>query len=152
MSHMPLNHPLRPFYRTLAALVGVYVVVFGIVGVTQTSGRPMFDTGDTYALGLRTNLAFSLLSIVAGVVLLLAFFAGRNIDRSVNLWGGVGFMVIGTAMMAVVRTDLNVLNFSIETVMVSFGIGLLLFTAGLYGLSGSADEARAAELVRHGGH
>jgi len=140
MSHYPVNHPLRPFYRVLAALSGLYVLVFGAVGVVQTSGSPMFDRGDVVALGLRTNLAFALLSVGAGVVILLATLVGRNVDRAVNLWGGVGFMAVGTALMAVLHTDLNVLNFSIVTVVVSFGIGLLLFTAGMYGLSGPATS------------
>lgn len=153
MSHFPVNHPLRPLYRTLAALIGLYVLVFGIVGVIQTSGTSLFARGDTYALGLRTNLAFALASIVAGLVLLAAFVIGRNVDRTVNQWGGVAFMAAGTAMMTVVRTDeLNVLNFSIRTVIVSFGIGMALFTAGLYGRSGSGEDAKAVELVRHGGH
>ena len=44
-------------------------------------------------------------------------------------------MVVGTAMLALISTDLNVLNFSIETVMVSYLVGMLLFSAGLYGRS-----------------
>ena len=32
MAHFPVNHPLRPLYRTLAGLVGAYLLVFGIVG------------------------------------------------------------------------------------------------------------------------
>jgi hypothetical protein len=133
MSHYPVNHPLRQFYRVLAALSGTYVLVFGAVGAVRTSGAPMFDRGDVIVLGLRTNLAFALLSVGAGLVILLAIFVGRNIDRTVNLCGGVGFMVVGTALLALLNTDLNILNFSMATVIVSFSIGLLLFTAGLYG-------------------
>ena len=135
MSHYPVNHPLRPFYRVLAALAGLYVLVFGVVGTVRTIGAPMFDRSDLVVLGLRTNLAFALISIGAGVVILLAWFVGRNVDRAVNLWGGVGFMTVGTALLALLHTDLNVLNFSMATVIVSFCIGLLLFTAGMYGRS-----------------
>jgi len=141
MSHYPVNHPLRPFYRVLAALAGLYVLAFGVVGAVRTIGSPMFNRSDVVALGLRTNLAFALLSVGAGVVIVLATLVGRNVDRAVNLWGGVGFMTVGTALMAVLHTDLNMLNFSIVTVVVSFGIGLLLFTAGLYGLSGPATSS-----------
>ena len=152
MSHMPVNHPMRPFYRVLAAATGAYVLVFGVVGIIRTSALPFFDRSETYALGLRSNLAFAVASLVVGLIILLATFVGHNVDYMVNLWGGVLFMVVGTAMMAVVHTDLNVLNFSIITVVVSYGIGLLLFTAGLYGRSGPPEAARAQELVRHGGH
>ena len=132
LSHMPVNHPLRPLYRFLAGVVGAYVLLFGIVGVAQTSGHGFFERGDVVALGLRTNLAFAVASIVAGAVLLLAVVAGRNVDSQVTFWGGLGFMIAGTAMMAVLRSDLNVLNFSIATVIVSFVIGTVLFTAGMY--------------------
>jgi len=139
MSHYPVNHPLRPVYRILAALAGVYILVFGVVGAVRAVGAPMFDRSDL-VLGLRTNLAFALMSIGAGAVILLAWFVGRNVDRAVNLWGGVGFMTVGTALLALLHTELNVLNFSMATVIVSFAIGLLLFTAGLYGLSGPATS------------
>jgi predicted PurR-regulated permease PerM len=33
MAHTPVNHPLRPFYRVLSGLVGLYVVLFGILGL-----------------------------------------------------------------------------------------------------------------------
>jgi Domain of unknown function (DUF4383) len=140
MSHYPVNHPLRPFYRVLAALTALYVLVFGVVGTVQTIGAPMFDRSDIVVLGLRTNLAFALMSVGAGLVILLAIFVGRNVDRAVNLWGGVGFMAVGTALLALLHTELNVLNFSMPTVIVSFGIGLLLFTAGLYGMSAPATS------------
>jgi len=152
MSHIPVNHHLRPFYRVLAALVGGYVLIFGASGFFNTTGSEMFDQSDVSVLGLRTNLAFSIASVVAGAVILLAVFFGRNVDVVVNLWGGVGFMVAGTAMLALLRTDLNLLNFSMATVIVSFVIGMVLFSAGLYGKSGSSAAARAEEAARHGGH
>ena len=146
MSHYPVNHPLRPFYRVLAALAGLYVLVFGVVGTVRTLGAPLFDRSDVVVLGLRTNLAFALMSIGAGVVILLAWFVGRNVDRAVFIWGGVGFMTVGTALLALLHTELNVLNFSMPTVIVSFSLGMLLFTAGMYGLSGPvATKAQTAE-------
>jgi hypothetical protein len=141
MSHIPVNHPLRPLYRLLVASVGLYVLAFGVIGAIRTAGSQFFDRTEVSVLGLRTNLAFALLSILSGVVILVALFVSRNIDAGVNLWGGVGFMVVGTAMLAVIVTDLNVLNFDIVTVIVSFSIGLLLFTAGLYGRTASVKSA-----------
>jgi hypothetical protein len=138
MSHIPVNHPLRPLYRLLVASVGLYVLAFGVIGAIRTAGSQFFDRTEVSVLGLRTNLAFALLSILSGLV---ALFVSRNIDAGVNLWGGVGFMVVGTAMLAVIVTDLNVLNFDIVTVIVSFSIGLLLFTAGLYGRTASVKSA-----------
>jgi hypothetical protein len=143
MSHYPVNHHLRPFYRFLAALTGLYVLTFGVVGLVRTAGTGLFDRSDVSVLGLRTNLAFAIASVVVGAAVLLAVLIGRNVDAKVSVGGGLVFMAVGTAMMAVLRTDLNVLNSSIVTVMVSFGIGLLLFTAGLYIRSARVVEPAA---------
>jgi hypothetical protein len=144
MSHIPVNHPLRPLYRALAALIGIYVLVFGIIGFARTLGDDLFGRVDVTVLGLRTNLAFSAMSVVAGVALIGAAYVGRNVDRFVNLWGGQAFMVVGLAMLALLSTDLNVLNFSMSTVIVSFVLGTVLFSAGLYGRS-----ATVAQPVAH---
>ena len=141
LSHMPVNHHLRPFYRFLAGLTGAYVLLFGVVGVAMTNSGTLFSQTNVSALGLRTNLAFSIVSIVAGAVLLLAVFLGRNIDTTVTFWGGLAFMVVGTAMMAVLRSDLNKLNSGISTVVVSFVIGTVLFTAGMYTRTAKAVAA-----------
>jgi hypothetical protein len=132
LSHMPVNHPLRPLYRFLAGVVGAYVLLFGIVGMIAANGHGFFEQADVVALGLRTNLAFAVASVVAGIVLLLAVVVGRNADSQVTFWGGLGFMVVGTAMLALLRSDLNVLNATMATVIVSFVIGTVLFTAGMY--------------------
>jgi Domain of unknown function (DUF4383) len=152
MSHIPVNHHLRPVYRVLAALAGLYVLLFGVLGFLETRGTSAFDRGSMTVLGLRTNLAFSIASIVAGAVILLAGFVGRNVDYFLNLVGGIAFLVAGMAMMTLLQTDANVLNFSMATCIVSFVIGMVLFSAGLYGRTGSVGAARAEEALRHGGH
>jgi hypothetical protein len=152
MAHIPVNHHLRPLYRVLAAISGIYVLVFGAVGLIETSDSPLFDRTDTVALGLRTNLAFSVLSIVVGAIVLLCVVVGRNLDFYSNLGVGTLFLVAGMTMLALLRTDANVLNFSMATCIVSFVIGLVLSTAGLYGRVGSAAQAATEEAFRHGGH
>jgi hypothetical protein len=148
--HTPVNHPLRPLYRVIGGLAGLYVLLFGIVGLVGTSGTDLFGHPSVYALGLRTNLAFSLLSIVAGVVIVAGTVIGRNVDQTVNWYGGWVFMVAGMAMLALLETDANFLNFSVATCVVSFVIGLALMVSGLYGKVGSPDAARAEEAFRHG--
>ncbi|MGE5827604.1 MAG: DUF4383 domain-containing protein [Micromonosporaceae bacterium] len=148
--HTPVNHHLRPFYRVLAALVGVYVLVFGAVGFLTTRDRPAFDRSGESALGLQTNLGFSVASLVAGAVILLALLIGHNVDYVINFVGGLAFLVAGMAMMALLHTDLNVLNFSMATCIVSFVVGTVLFAAGLYGKVGSAQAAAVEEALRRG--
>jgi hypothetical protein len=139
LSELPVNHPLRPLYRVLSGLVGLYSLVFGIVGFAQTRGTAMFaQTHLPWVLGLRANPAFAVLSVLAGIILVIAAFVGRNVDYVVNLLGGLGFMLVGIAELALLQTDLNVLGFTVTTCIVSFVFGSVLFTAGLYGRSGVA--------------
>lgn len=150
MSHIPINHPLRPLYRALAVLTGLFVLVFGIVGAIATNGDPLFDQDHVERVfGLRTNFAFAALSIAAGVVLLIATVIGRNVDKWVYLLGGIVFMVVGMAELGLMRTDLNYFAFAMPNVIVSFTIGMVLFGAGLYGKSGTPARARAEEAHRH---
>lgn len=150
MSHIPVNHPLRPLYRVVGALTAVWLLIFGAVGFSQTQGTEWFDRGDWTALGVPTNRAFAVASLGAGALVLLAALVGRNVDRIVNLAAGIVFLVAGTLMMALINTEANVFNFSIVTSVVSYVIGLLLLTAGLYGKVGTAAQAAAEEAFRHG--
>ena len=143
-SHLPVNHPLRPLYRVAAGLVGLYVLVFGIAGFTKTRGTPLFaHTNLPWVLGLRTNLAFALLSIVGGAVLLVCTVIGRNLDFLAYLVGGVVFMGVGMLMLGLLRTDANFLGFAMTDCVVSLVFGMLVFAAGLYGRSGSPAPRHA---------
>jgi hypothetical protein len=154
MLHIPINHHLRPLYRALAGLGGLYVLVFGLLGVAASRGLPAFaqphDHKLPWVLGLRTNLAFAVLSIAVGLVLLLGNVVGRNLDYYLNLLAGAVFMVAGMAMMILMQTDLNFLGFSMVNCIVSFILGTLFLTAGLYCRSGPAEAADHEEAFRHG--
>jgi hypothetical protein len=150
MAHLPVNHPARPLLRVLAAVIGLYVLSFGIAGLVDTWGLSFFNRDDNWVLGLRTNPAFSVLSIVAGAVLAAGAAIGRNVDHFINLAGGVVFLVAGMVMMTLLRTEANLLNFAMANCIVSFVIGLGLLHAGLYGKTGPRALAEAEDHLRHG--
>ncbi|MBV1849191.1 DUF4383 domain-containing protein [Catellatospora tritici] len=147
--HLPINHRFRPQYRFLAGVSGAYLLTFGIVGAIRTAGEPFFSRADIHALGLKTNPAFSWLSIIVGAVVLAGAIIGRNIDHFINLWGGVVFMLSGLIMLLVLQTPENKLNFEVATCVVSFLIGTVLMIAGLYGKTGTPAESEAEEVLRH---
>jgi hypothetical protein len=153
MSHIPVNHPLQPLYRTLGGMAGVFVLVFGIVGLSRTAGDPLFDQGDVTAFGLHLNLAFAIISVAVGLVLVTGAAYGSNADHYINLVGGGVFLVAGVVMMLLLQTDANFLNFRMSTCIVSFVIGTVLMAAGLYGRTGPADLQAREEQFRqyHGG-
>jgi Domain of unknown function (DUF4383) len=136
---------LRPLYRALGALVGIYLIVFGVVGFIVKAG------GGDRVLGQGANLLWSIVSLVIGVVVLIATVVGRNLDVKVNQYVGWGLVGIGTYELAVSRTDANFLRFSIATVIVTYIVALILILASLYGKVGTEDDARAEQAAAHYG-
>ncbi|MFG1674248.1 DUF4383 domain-containing protein [Micromonospora sp. NPDC049282] len=148
MSHTPVNHPARPIFRAIGGLVGLYFVVFGGLGVIASAGSDFFAQDDTKVLGQGTNMGFSLLSVLIGVVILAGTAIGRNLDVAINQWLAYTLMAIGLAELAFLQTDANILNFSIMTVVVLLTLSLVLLVVGMYGKVGSADEHEAWQKAR----
>src|SRR3954453_23626572 len=112
MAHFPVNHRLRPLYRTLAGVCGLYVLVFGIVALVRGHGLGFFaQHGLPPSVGLHANPAFAVLSIATGALLLVGAILGGNPDRWINLAAAAVFLVAGMAMLVLLRTDLNILGF-----------------------------------------
>ncbi|MFJ8576874.1 DUF4383 domain-containing protein [Micromonospora sp. NPDC093277] len=150
MAHFPVNHPARPLYRVLAGLIGLYILAFGVYGVVLTWNRGLFGRGSDWALGLRTNLAFSLVSVIFGAFLLIGASRRGNLGHYMNLTAGVVFLFTGLLMMSVLQTTANFLNFSMSTVIVSLLFGLVLLATGLYDKVGPPEHAAAEhERRRH---
>jgi hypothetical protein len=141
MAHIPVDHPLRGLYRAAATITGFALLVIGVIGLVKTAGSvDFFATHGERVIGLTMNPAFAVLNILAGAVIAGAGILGRNWDATVNLLGGILFLLAGGVMLCVLRTDLNVLAFSITNVCVSFVIGTLLMSAGLYGRTSSTRK------------
>ncbi|MEV4847127.1 DUF4383 domain-containing protein [Micromonospora matsumotoense] len=148
MAHTPVNHPARPVYRAIGGLIGLYLVVFGALGVIASAGNDLFAQDDTKVLGQGTNLGFSLLSVLLGVVILVGTVIGRNLDVAINQWLSYTLMVISLAGLAFLQTDANVVNFSIVTVIVLMTLSLVLLMVGMYGKVGTDDEKEAWQKAR----
>ncbi|MCW3816329.1 DUF4383 domain-containing protein [Micromonospora sp. DR5-3] len=148
MAHTPVNHPARPIYRAIGGLVGLYFVVFGVLGVIASVGNDFFAQDDITALGQGTNLGFSLVAIVLGALILLGTVLGRNLDVMINQWLSYALMVLGLAELASLRTDANIFNFSVATVIVTLVLALVLLMVGMYGKVGTDEEREAFEKAR----
>lgn len=148
MAHFPVNHPLRPTYRALGGLTGLYLIVFGILGVLEANGDELFAQNDTEALWQGTNLGHSVISTALGLIILIGIALGRNIDAAIHKWSGYGLAALSLAGLAVMRTDANYLNFTMSTVIVTMVLGLVLLMAGMYGKVGTEEQARASREAR----
>ncbi|MFF4876667.1 MULTISPECIES: DUF4383 domain-containing protein [unclassified Micromonospora] len=148
MAHTPVNHPARPVYRAIGGLTGLYLVVFGALGIIESAGNEVLAQDGTRVLGQGTNLGFSLLSVLLGVIVLGGTALGRNIDVAVNQWLAYIMMVVSLAGLAFIRTDANFFNFSIATVVVVMVAALVLLMVGMYGKVGTDEEAEAFQKAR----
>ncbi|MFF6782715.1 DUF4383 domain-containing protein [Streptomyces sp. NPDC012510] len=134
--HLPVDHHLSRVYRFGAGLMGLFLVVFGILGLTGNVG--WFDTAGDEVVGLSTNGTLSVLSIAVGLLLLVGMVIGGNFASTLNMTLGVLFILSGFGNMALLDTDSNFLAFHIENVLFSFVVGILLMTFGMYGRVGTA--------------
>ncbi|MEH0841731.1 DUF4383 domain-containing protein [Micromonospora sp. CPCC 205711] len=148
MAHTPVNHPARPVYRAIGGLIGLYLVVFGVLGIIASAGNDIFARDDTKVLGQGTNLGFSLLSVLLGGAIVAGTVIGRNLDVAINQWLAYTLMVITLAGLAFIRTDANIANFSIMTIIVLMTLSLVLLVAGMYGKVGTDEEQEAWQKAR----
>ncbi|MFG2105550.1 DUF4383 domain-containing protein [Micromonospora chersina] len=148
MAHTPVNHPARPVYRAIGGLVGLYFVVFGVLGIIASAGNDVLAQDDTKVLGQGTNLGFSMLTILLGAAILIGTAIGRNLDVAINQWLAYALMALGLAELAFLHTDANIFNFSIMTVIVVLTLSLVLLMVGMYGKVGTDDEHEAWQKAR----
>ncbi|GIJ19485.1 DUF4383 domain-containing protein [Micromonospora lutea] len=148
MAHTPVNHPARPIFRAIGGLIGLYLVVFGVIGFLASTGEPFFGRSDTQALGQGTNLGFSLFSIVVGAIVLAGTAIGRNLDVLINQWSAYLIMVVSLAGLAFIRTEANIFNLSVATVIVYMVLSLALLMAGMYSKVGTDEEHEAWQKAR----
>jgi hypothetical protein len=142
MAHYPINHHFRQPYRLLTAAAGLYLTLFGILGIASTWGDPFFHRGSDWVLGLRTNPAAAWLATVVGLIVLVAALIGGNVHHRVNLVLGWGIIAVAMVLMTMIQTDANVLNVSMANIIVLTLLGLVILLGGLYGKVGSEQDSR----------
>jgi hypothetical protein len=125
--------------RLGAVAVAGVLLVFGLLGLT--SGVPFLTTHGERFLGLSSNGALSLLSVVVAAVLLVAASRGPRVASTVMMVLGVLFLLSALGNMAVLETRWNLLAFRMSNVVFSIVVGLLLLVLGAYGrVSGALPE------------
>ncbi|WP_329368788.1 DUF4383 domain-containing protein [Streptomyces sp. NBC_01483] len=157
--HLPVDHRLNTFYRIGAGLMGLFLLAFGILGLTNKVG--FFTTHGDTVIGLNTNGSLSVLSICVGLLLFVGMVIGGNFASTLNMVFGVLFILNGFLNLALLDGRYNFLAFRIQNVLFSFVVGILLMFFGMYGRVGSAlphdnpyykarhpEEAERAERIQ----
>lgn len=125
------DHPVDIVHRVSAAVFGAVLAVFAAGGFA--SAPAFFSTSGPNVLGMVTNGALSVLSVVAAVVLLAASVWGGRRASTVLTGVGVVFLLSGLVHLALMNTSANVLAFRLSNVFFSLVAGMLLAFLGLYG-------------------
>ncbi|WP_441246179.1 DUF4383 domain-containing protein [Kitasatospora sp. McL0602] len=129
---LPMDHRLATVYRVGAGLGGVFLMVFGILGLLDHPGF-LSTHGDKIA-GMSTNGALSWLSVAMGLVLVAGAVIGGNLASNLNMVVGTLFVLSGFFGLTVLgRPDANILNFRLSNVLFAFIFGFVVLTFGMYG-------------------
>ncbi|WP_340561028.1 DUF4383 domain-containing protein [Streptomyces sp. GSL17-111] len=128
---LPVDHRLAVVYRYGAALSGLILLVFGILGFADQLA--FFDTDGTRIAGLSSNGLLSLISVVFGVLLIVGAVVGGNFASTLNMTVGALFLLSGFVHLAILERSVNILAFRMPNVIFSFLMGLLILTFGMYG-------------------
>jgi hypothetical protein len=137
---LPLNHRLRHFYRGLTGLTGVAMLAFGVTGLG----------GHRLLPGLATNVGLAVVVLVLGVVLVGASVLWRDFSHLVYLAVGGALMVLGLAMLTLLRPD-DIFGANMTSCLTVLTVGLVVFLAGTYSRTGTPEEAADKEARRRGG-
>jgi hypothetical protein len=125
--------------RLGAVTVGLFLLVFGLVGLTR--GLPFLATTGQRIAGLSSDGALSVLSVVVALVLVGAAARGPRVASSVMMVLGVLFVLSAVVNGALLESRANLLAFQLSNVVFSVVVGLLLLVLGAYGrVSGNLPE------------
>jgi hypothetical protein len=139
---------LDHLHRVGAVVFGVGLGVFGVLGLLN--GLEFFSTTGRPVLGLSSNGALSVISLVVAVVLVAAGLRGGRTASTVLVVIGAAFVLSGLANSLVLNTSLNLLAFRIPNVVFSFVAGALLLFLGAWGrFSGRLPDDNPYRRERH---
>lgn len=129
------RHPVHLMHRIGAALVAGVLCVFAVLGLV--GGLPLLATEGQPVLGMSSNGALSILSLVVAAILVTAALRGGPTASTVTTTLGSLFLLSGIAHLGIIHTPWNVLAFQLSNVFFSLVVGTLMLILGLYGrLSG----------------
>ena len=121
--------------RTGAVIVGLFLLVFGLLGFAR--GQQFVSTRGPTVLGLASNGLLSTLSVVVAVVLLVAAFRSPRAASTAMLVLGPLFLLSALINSFVLGTRLNWLAFQLSNVLFSVAVGVPMLLLGAYGRIGS---------------
>jgi hypothetical protein len=122
---------MRNLHRIGAAVVGGFVFVFGLTGLTW---RPeMFSTEGPVVFGMTTNGFLAFLSMAVGFVLVFGAIFGGPVVGWLSIAAGAMFILSGVVNVFLLGTTMNVMAFTMPNVVFSWVAGAVLVALGMIG-------------------
>jgi hypothetical protein len=118
-------------HRVGAGILGIGLLVFAITGLSR--GVSWIGSEGQQVLGLSTNGALSVISIVAAVLLIAAALWGGTVSSTSAIAFGGLFLLSGLVHLGLINTSWNPLAFRLSNVLFSLVVGLVLLFLGMYG-------------------
>ena len=124
-------HPIHTVHRISAAVVGGFLTLFGVLGLTR--GLALLTSEGSAVMGLTTNGLLSVISVIVGVVLIGAAVRGGPAASTVSIIVAIGFLISGVVNAFLLGSPMNMLAFTLPNVVFSIAVGLVLPILGSYG-------------------
>ena len=124
-------HYVHRVHRIGGALLAAGLVIFGVLGLADMP--TFFSTRGPMVMGMGSNGALAVLSVVVGLVLAVASVRGGPAASTTSLVVGILFLASGFVHLAILDTAANVLAFRLPNVFFSFAAGVVLTSLGAYG-------------------
>ncbi|HST67367.1 MAG TPA: hypothetical protein VLM05_19495 [Mycobacteriales bacterium] len=141
LNSLPVNHPLHRVYRIAAGVVGLLLAVFGLLGLLMS--------GDIVRIPASTT--FSVICLVAGLVLVGAAVVGGNVAPQTNAYVGAALLLVGlVGLLSMGSPDSNFLDVSMADVILLFVAGMVLLAAAFYGQVGDDTHHSGAPANARG--
>jgi hypothetical protein len=131
VSSTPPGRRLDFVHRSGAAVLGIGLCVFGVLGVANH--LEFLTVRGKVLLGLASNGLLAAISLIVGGVLIGAALRGGRSSSTITVVIGLLFLLSGLINLAVLDTKFNLLAFRLSNVIFSFVAGMLLLFLGAYG-------------------
>ncbi|KUO09957.1 DUF4383 domain-containing protein [Streptomyces sp. DSM 15324] len=128
---LPVDHKPAAVHRYGAAVCGLTLLVFGVLGFADELSP--FDTDGKTIAGMSTNGVLSLVSVVVGLALVGGAVIGGDFASTLTMGVGVLFLLSGFVHLFTLDRPANFLDFGMTNVVFSFVMGLIVLTFGMYG-------------------
>lgn len=135
-------------HRVGAVVFALGLGTFGVLGLVNR--LDMFSTTGQQVLGLSSNGALSMISLVVAAILIASAVRGGRLASTTLVVIGAAFVLSGLVNTLVLGTPLNLLAFRIPNVVFSFIAGALLLFLGSWGrFSGGLPDDNPYQRERH---